>query len=258
MEPDKGQLGDLSEFEILDLGQNAPASAPLSDPPCAPPLHQKNSYWLTLYKKLVQDSVKQVREMIENRTWVPFVVEPTLQMYYIDPMYSHYSFKIVAFMEGIRAERLRYVLMDHDPKTRMQWDADYVKQVALIESFNDDDRIQVVESIVDLGIPLVWSRTFLGIQWYKFDAKTKSYIGIFKTTSSHPTHLPQQRTVLVNGLIGFTIRGACELTLVAYLNPGDSLPKELVNSWRHYLVERVQLYEQVVHNWNKYYSKNST
>ena len=122
------------------------------------------------------------------------------------------------------------------------------------------ESIDVVHSEINMGIPGVSNRYFLGIHWHGYNEDNDSYTYVFKTTCHNRYRCPEDK-VNTMGLIGSIVRTfdnplQCHIVMVAHLNPGDKFPSLLANQLKESLRQRVARYEYVVKNWNRYYKKS--
>jgi hypothetical protein len=232
---------------------------PANPAPVDPPSKSLERDWCQHYKKLIQDTIKKVANLMNADNWTPIIVEQRIQLLTLGVSYNHYSYKWIASIEA-RAERFLFVMMDQNPQTRKKWDTSpAIKEITELETFETSEgRIKVVNTTVGPeNVHPVWDRCFFGISWCKFNRDTQTYTFVFHTTSSHRARLPPPNTVQVCGFVGGYLRimekGTCELHMVAYINPGDSLMTAFVHACHGAMVERIKLYEHVAKNWNKFY-----
>lgn len=214
--------------------------------------------WVAAYQKLMAKSIKQFHVLLLTTSWA--IVEPVknVMLYQRYAEKNYYTFKVTAVL-NVRPERLAYVINDHNESTRMPWDEKNIKSCREWESYDcgGQGKIRFVSCEVYMKMHLVWNRSLQGIMWSSFDAATRSYTIIFRSTQ-HRLHRCPDKTVAVNALIGVVIRmtdkkNVCEVTIITHINPGDSLPSVLVDGYKEWLRERVDLYERVTKEWDTYY-----
>jgi len=223
--------------------------------------------WIEHYKKLMHSSIKSFHALLLSRSWVArpsnFVDSNTpVQLYECDRNSSHgfYTLKAQAVL-SVRPERLMFVIRDHDENTRLKWDSEHLESCKELECFKTDEgEIKVVTSRVKFNVPLLSSRYNLGISWYGYDRKTQSYKYVFRSTQHRHYKCPPDAVNMIS-LAGVLIRTLenkqCELFIVVHVNPGNSFPSMIAESCKEWLRDRVWLYERIVKNWDKYYTKPS-
>lgn len=255
--------------EVQDVDPNSPASAaPFSI--VALTNHDDDDTvsenWKMAYHKLMQESVRTADVLFASPAWKAMDdnIEVQLSEANYGSSYGFYSIKAHALLEGVRGERLMHIIQDHDSKTRLSWDSEHLTFVKVIERvLVNNETIRVVQSQVNTGLPKIWPRSLLGIDWCGYDKKARVYKYIFRTTQHRSVSVTQQRqqTVAVIGTIGVIVRlvergstPRCELIIVVNINPGDSFPGFLANTCKLWLRDRVLLYARVAKDWNKYYA----
>lgn len=251
-------MEDVSvEFEDIGIDPNKPATPPIHDLDIQLPSQKPNPAWHTEYKKLMNRSVLEAHSLLARRSWNLLTESEHLNLYECDSSNTSFYVLRAAGILPVRPERLFYVLKDYDVKTRSAWESRVV-QFSVVESFETTEGpIRVVQSEVQMGIPLVANRYFIGIDWSSYDAKTRSWKYVFRTTQHRLTRCPDDK-VNVIALIACTVRqlehrNQAELNMIVHINPGNSLPSAIANSCKVWLLERVRLYEQVAANWKQFY-----
>lgn len=225
--------------------------------------------WLNSYRKLLRVSIDQYHHILMKPNWIiiPSAESTELVQVYeiLEPGSAYHTLKAVAVL-SVRPERLMYVIRDHNEDTRMAWDSEYMVSCKELESFHLDTEVsslmRVVQSEVSMGIPLHSNRELLGIDWWRYDGDTKLYEYVFHTTTHRFFTCNTKKNTVVDALVGVTIRtlerGQCELTMVVYANLGAGASFLIYNACRERMRERVHLYDRVVRNWNKYYTRQKS
>jgi len=222
--------------------------------------------WRDSYLKLMDQSIKRVHMLIRTQRWIeheppPKCLYPHIKLYerQCSPSQGYYTLKVEAVLQ-CRAERLHYVIRDHNLETRMRWDATYLVDIGQHESYlGKKETVDVAYSEVNLGIPGVANRYMLGIHWNGYNEENDSYTYVFKTTC-HQTYRCPDDKVNALGLIGTVVRTfdnplQCQVIMAVHLNPGDKFPALLANQLKEWLRDRMARYEYVVKHWNQYYKR---
>ena len=236
---------------------------------------KKEDAWLDAYKKLMHKSINTFYALLASKSWKPITntfvdakaVHPVL-LFECDRNATHgfYTLKAQAVL-AVRPERLMHVIRDHNPDTRLAWDNQYVKDCKEVDCLTTEEGdIKVVYTRVSTGIPLLADRFNLGIAWYGYDDKTKSYKYVFRSTQ-HKMYTCPKEAVNVISLAGVFIKTLehpagesggsrfSELFIVIHTNPGNSFPTTIANGiCKEWLRDRVRLYEKVAgQGWHQYY-----
>lgn len=186
------------------------------------------------------------------------------------------TFMARAVVKG-RAEQFAYVARDYDNETRLAWDLyDGVVHTKNLEShlMKSGHVLSVVECRIRSPVPMASDRHLLGVQTYLFSKMSPPDTHkVLFCSVSHPQFKCPVDAVSVSGvvagvvvrqledkIVGNTRTRECEITMVAQV-------KELNNAIgvnyltasfylgpaKERLRRRVRLYQDVVHNWDKYY-----
>jgi hypothetical protein len=223
--------------------------------------------WKAAYQKLMTESIRTADVLFRSSAWHALDDDPQqsgIQLYEASygETYGFHSLKAHAMLD-VRAERLMHIIRDHEVGTRMKWDSlattacEEIEQIAL----NARETIRVVRSEVVSGLPRVWPRSLLGIDWWCYNGNSRIYKYVFRTTQHREVAANKQGVVAMIGLIALLIRvierSRCELILVLNVNPGDSFPTVLANLCKPWLRERVALYQRVAQQWDQYYGSGA-
>ncbi len=192
------------DVELSDLDKPATPS-PYDGIPSisskSPRLQTAPDPWLKEYTKLMSTSIAQVRGMIaqpssdwrminiekqtidenpQQQEQIDMSQDDVVIMYEQDRTpHGFYTFKIHATLEGVRPDRLMYVIREFEEDD-------------ILEEFNAAQQqqphiIRYVRTTVDFGIPPFKRRYVAGIDWKGFSSSAGTYTYIFRTTQ-HPRH----------------------------------------------------------------------
>lgn len=259
----------MVEYNIRDANNDArPEAGPsFEDEIRMQEIAQTNTAaWRDSYFKLMDQSIKRFHMLVRMQKWVTIdppakCPHPHIALYEREhsPSQGYYTLKAEAILQ-CRAERIHYVIRDHNLETRMRWDDKHLVDIGQYESYmGRKENIDVVHSEVKLGIPGIANRYLLGIHWHGYNDDNDSYTYVFKSTCHSRYRCPNDK-VNVLGLIGTVVRTfdnplQCHLVIAIHLNPGDQFPTLLASQLKEWLRDRVARYEYVVKNWNTFYKK---
>jgi hypothetical protein len=223
--------------------------------------------WRDSYFKLMNTSIKQFHKLLKLRIWDKIEIPNYSPHAHIDlfqkknsPNQGFYTLKVECVIK-CRAERVHYLIRDHNKETRMRWDRPYLVDIGQHETYmGSREQVDVVYSEIDMKIKGVSNRYMLGIQWQSYNQDNDSYTYIFKTTCHQRFRAPKDR-VNVMGLFGTIVRTMddplyCHLIMVAHVNPGDKFPSFLANQLLERFRERAARIEHVAKHWNSFYFKS--
>lgn len=257
--PDEGEDEDYDAPAM-------PAPVDLLDDAALERASQQNCIaWLGAYRKLMAETIEKIRMLLKSKDWVP--IEPhegsRVRLYERGKVRHNYiTLKAHAVLEGIRADRLNHVILDHEERSRLRWDSHYTMQVEQVETFKaPEGDLHIVKSLINMRAPRFSPRFLMGILWSNFDGTTNTYEIVFHTTTHHRLFTCPSDAVPVRGLMGAYIRvlqepAASELILISHVNPGghfDKLPGLIVAQFKERLRTRVTTYEEAAKNFRNYY-----
>lgn len=260
---------DSDEEEVIPLSTPPPVR-----PPPAPEIiaaaQQDFSAWESAYKRLMAKTIGYAHWLLTNKNWSLlgddhfrlFEMEiPSNNIEFVTkPNYTYHAVKVSGIM-NVRAERVMYVIKDHDPDTRLTWDGEDMVSIQEMQTFKTDGGdIKVVQSEVRSPFPLIGNRIALGIQWVGYTAATRTHKLVFRTTTHWLYRVPPEQVAL-DGMVCVVVRAldtpnecpSCEVTLVSYMSLGGTVPSILVNLLKERLRLRFALYERVAKKWDQYY-----
>lgn len=239
----------FDDVPLEDLAPDPPLP-PIQQEPLDPRIEAASkvdvSVWHEQYKRIMGNCIYNMQKSITREDGWTLELEST-------PCVSLYTrdndIKIVSILNG-RASRFLYVMDDHSMETRMAWDSKYVSMVEQGETYFGD--FHVVMSRVTSFMPSLYSDRFLlGIQRTQYEA------GIHALYFATAPHYYYTASKSVQGLeVGCFIRQLereqCEITILIRNAP---IPILLRMECLTRLLQRMTLYEQVVKEWDHYYSK---
>jgi len=232
---------------------------------------QDFSAWQSAYQSLMAKSIGYAHWLLRSKEWrlVYNVAEDRFRLFELTlpaeiedfatkPNATYHTVKVSGVM-NVKAERLMYVIADHDSDTRLKWDSDDLASISEVQTFKTDrGDIKVVLSEIKSPFPLIANRVVLGIMWRGYTAATKTYKLIFRSTI-HWLYKVAEHQVALDGLIAVVVRvldsptPSCEVIIVAHLSLGGTVPSVLVGLLKERLRQRLELYERVTKRWNDYY-----
>lgn len=231
---------------------------------------QDFSAWEAAYKRLMAKTIAYSHWLLTNKSWsmvgddqfrlFEMEIPPNKVEFATKPGAAYHAVKVSGIM-NVRADRVMYIIKDHDPDTRLSWDAEDMVSMQEMQTFKTDGGdIKVIQSEVRSPFPLMGNRILLGIQWVGYTAATRTHKLVFRTTTHWYYRVPAEQ-VAMDGMICVVVRAldspvespSCEVTLVSYMSLGGTVPGVFVGLLKERLRLRFALYERIAKKWNHYY-----
>lgn len=218
--------------------------------------------WQDTYKRAIGYAYRDGIQWIESeQEWELVECERSKKVLLFQSRLNNSMWKVTGVMRGapFRADRLIYVIEDHDPDTRLQWDGACLSHVRQLETYRPPEGdIHVVKSHVKSPYPLLTSNRFLlGVQSHIFNSEFKTYTYVFTSAPHYFFKCPDTMTSVALTMcvwINPLTNGDCEVKMALSIQPGRFwAAAPLLGSWYEQFRDRFALWERVVNDWETYY-----
>lgn len=201
-------------------------------------------------KNILSETSKEINALSASKKWVS-VPESSNEKILVKQLVSDgldFFVKCKAILKA-DAERLMYVIQDHNATTRLLWD----NSITACTYVAHDGGFHITETVIQSNVKLVAARYMLCVH-KAIKTKDKTCI-LMRTTKKYGDFQCPPNMVAMDISMAVFIHpmtdGECELTLICRLNAGTSL----INPWSAWVRNRVELYEYAAQNWDTYYKK---
>lgn len=168
-----------------------------------------------------------------------------------------YLLKAETTLKGCTSKQILMLNIDNCYNTRKQWETEELVGIEAIQTLHEESKkgkgfrrepIKIIRYWIHIGWG-IWDREFLGIQWYRYNKKSKQYTLVFKS-ANHPM-FPCDKTKyqLGSAMTIMRIRQISDdevaVRVFTHVNPKGYIPAWLIPLWNEKLRDRMLLYEKV-------------
>ncbi len=264
-------------IELRDISPRGPPAMVLAPAPVSATTVDVDRFSSSMSMAIILVDGLISRDADEGWNMLPDDASPgMLRVHLFEHAHLPGTFMARAVVKG-RAEQFAYVARDYNAETRLAWDChDGVVSTKQLESYlmKSGHSLVAVECRIRSPVPMASDRHLFGVQTHLFTKTSPPDTHkVLFCSANHPHFKCPVDAVSVSGVVagvvvrqledkidGSTRTRECEITLVVQV-------KELSNAigvnyltssfylgaTKERLRRRVRLYQDVVHNWDKFY-----
>ena len=154
-----------------------------------------------------------------------------------------YVLKARAHLKGCDPKKILKLNTDNCYNTRKQWETGELMGIEQVQQF----RLKGINIVrYWINIPVIYDREFLGLQWWRYNKKRKSYLLIFRSIDYDECfQCDENKYVRGTCTTIMNISKECVVTIYTHVHPNGYVPDWIIPLWKEKLRDRMLLYEKV-------------
>lgn len=208
------------------------------------------------FKQIVKDAKAAYKTFRDKKktTWVKIANSNPktkhISLYETTESKGNYLLRCEAILPDIDPEKLLKLNTDNNFDTRKQWETGELLDIEQLETFPDHN-MNIIRYHINIPVPGVYDREFLGLQYWEYNKKHETYTLIFKTVN-YDEKYPCDTSLYVAGscMTIMKIRkygGVGQfVSIFTYVTPNGWIPDIIIPLWKEKLRVRMRLYETVL------------
>ena len=214
------------------------------------------------FKDVIKDIKECVKTYEKKTTWIriPNKNQNTKHIWLFESTNEKgtYLLKCQAVLKDCDPLKILKLNNDNNFETRKRWETGELINIEQLETLVDEN-INIIRYYINIPVPLVYDREFLGLQWYDYNEKHKLHRLLHKTVNydeKYPCDTEKyvagncQTVLLISERDNDSI-----VTIYTYVQPNGYIPDLILPLWKEKLRNRMFLYETLAksEDYNKIY-----